>query len=524
MPAPAKKTGLLKLKKRPQNIKAAPTEAAWKILIVDDEEEVHSVTRLALKNYMFGGRPLEFFYAYSGDEACKIMAKHRDMALVLLDVVMETEHSGLDVVRYIREKLRNKLVRIVLRTGQPGQAPERRVIVDYDINDYKEKTELTAQKLFTVFTASLRSYRDMLALENSRIGLKKIIYASANIFTLRSMREFAEGALSQMLALLHIQDKGSFYGSSIDSLAAFKSGSHFKVVAGTGKYEELPDEKNQLSAIPLEVFEHLQEAAIENGHKFSEDHIVNYYKGLSGHENLLYVSGELNYNDIDTNLVELYARNVGIAFENIGLRHQLEETQREIVYRLGEAVETRSLETGNHLKRVAEISKLLALAMGLSKEEAEELEYASPLHDVGKIGIPDAILNKPGKHTPEEWKIMQNHAELGFKMLKSSDKPILQAGAIIALEHHEKWDGTGYPNKKKGEEIHIYGRITALADVYDALASERCYKEPWPLDDINLHIKQQRGKHFQPEAVDALIENLDAIEKIMKKHPDIKHH
>jgi len=492
----------------------------WKLFIVDDDEEIHSVTKMALTGFIFGGKRLEFLHAYSGAEAKVIFENTSDIAIVLLDVVMESDSAGLDVVKYVRESLGNQLTRIVLRTGQPGQAPEKHVISNYDINDYKEKTELTAQKLFTTVSASLRGYRDMVALEESRDGLKKIIDASANLFSLSSMQQFAEGALAQMLSMLHIKDNGSFYGAEMDSLAACKNGPKFRIVAGTGNYAPLGKESLKLPNIPIKVIDHLTEAAHGTGHVFKDDHIVSYHKGPGGHENLLYVSGELDHNGLDKSLIELYARNVGIAFENIELHSQLEETQREIVYRLGEAVETRSMETGNHLKRVSEIVKLLALEFGMTATEAEQLKYASPLHDVGKIGIPDAVLKKPGKLDPEEWEVMKTHALLGHKMLESSEKPILRAGAIIALEHHEKWDGSGYPYGKQGEDIHIFGRITALADVYDALASDRCYKKAWALGDIYTHIKSQSGKHFQPELVKTLTLNLDKVENIMMTYAD----
>lgn len=146
----------------------------WKILIVDDEPEVHAVTKLALSDFEFQEKRLEFISAYSGSEATQLINQHPDAAIVLLDVVMETDDAGLKVAQYIRHEAKNHHVRIILRTGQPGQAPERQVIVNYDINDYKSKTELTAQKLFTVVMSSLRSYRDILAIEQSRQGLEKL--------------------------------------------------------------------------------------------------------------------------------------------------------------------------------------------------------------------------------------------------------------------------------------------------------------------------------------------------------------
>jgi response regulator RpfG family c-di-GMP phosphodiesterase len=139
---------------------------------------------------------------------------------------------------------------------------------------------------------------------------------------------------------------------------------------------------------------------------------------------------------------------------------------------------------------------------------------------VGKVGIPDSILNKPGKHTAEEWEIMQTHALIGEEILAKSDKRILQLGSIIAGQHHEKWNGKGYPRGLKGEEIHIAGRITALADVFDALGSKRCYKEAWPIEDIVAVIKEERGEQFDPRLVDLIEDNIDALVAIRENFPD----
>jgi HD-GYP domain-containing protein (c-di-GMP phosphodiesterase class II) len=195
--------------------------------------------------------------------------------------------------------------------------------------------------------------------------------------------------------------------------------------------------------------------------------------------------------------------------EIMQLNKEIEATQREIVFTMGAIAEERSRETGNHVKRVAEYSLILARLYGLSLEESLLLKNASPMHDIGKIGIPDAILNKPGKFTDEEFDIMKSHSEIGYRMLKHSNKSILKAASILAYEHHERWDGRGYPRGLKGEEIHIYGRITAIADVFDALGSDRVYKEAWPLQKIIKLFEEERGKQFDPELTDIFLDNLE---------------
>ncbi len=202
--------------------------------------------------------------------------------------------------------------------------------------------------------------------------------------------------------------------------------------------------------------------------------------------------------------------------EQIHLNRQIVETQKEVISTMGAIGETRSKETGDHVKRVAEYSKLLALKCNLPLKEAEEIKMASPMHDIGKVGIPDNILNKPGKLTEEEFETMKTHAELGYEMLKGSNQPLLKTASIISMEHHEKWDGSGYPRGLKGKDIHLYGRITAIADVFDALGHDRVYKKAWPLDEILDLFKEGRGKHFDPELIDLFMDNLDEFLSIKK--------
>lgn len=195
--------------------------------------------------------------------------------------------------------------------------------------------------------------------------------------------------------------------------------------------------------------------------------------------------------------------------ENRDLNQELIDIQKDIIFTMGSIGESRSLETANHVKRVAEYTKLFGLKLGLDESECEMLSQASPMHDIGKVAIPDHILNKPGRLTDQEYIIMQNHPTIGYEMLKNSNRSLLKMAATIAYEHHEKWDGSGYPNGLKGEEIHIYGRITAIADVFDALSFERVYKPAWSDERIFELLKQERGTHFDPQLVDIFFEHAE---------------
>jgi len=346
-----------------------------KILVADDEKDIHVLTKNVLRKFEYENKELEIISTYTGKETIDVLKENPDIVLVLLDVIMETDDAGLEVCKKIRNELNNHLIQIILRTGQASDIPPYKVVKEYEINDYKEKTELSSEKLKISLITAIRAYE---------------------------------------------------------------------------------------------------------------------------------------------NLKELKEANEKIEF----LIDEIEDTQKEVVFRLGSVAETRSQETGMHVKRVAEYSKLFALYSGLKIEEAEILKQASPMHDIGKIGIPDNILNKPGKLNTEEFKIMKTHAAIGYDMLKGSDKSILKVAAIVAHEHHEKYDGSGYPKALTGEDIHIYGRITAIADVFDALGSSRCYKEAWDDERIFSLFKEQRGKHFDPKLVDIFFEKLPEFFKIRDTFKD----
>ena len=203
---------------------------------------------------------------------------------------------------------------------------------------------------------------------------------------------------------------------------------------------------------------------------------------------------------------------------------ELYRTRLQIVQRLGMASEYRDEETGSHILRMSHICALLARALGWSNDQCDLILNASPMHDIGKIGIPDSILLKPGKFEPQEWGVMKTHAVIGAKLLEGDDSDLLRMAREIALTHHEKWDGTGYPNGLSGINIAIAGRIAALADVFDALTSERPYKKAWTVEAAWDLIKENRGKHFDPDLVDIFEQKLPAILEIRERFSEHSEH
>ncbi|HIC97147.1 MAG TPA: HD domain-containing protein, partial [Aquificaceae bacterium] len=206
--------------------------------------------------------------------------------------------------------------------------------------------------------------------------------------------------------------------------------------------------------------------------------------------------------DEDVELFTLLGGYASSALENSTMQRKVKEAYREAVMRLSHAAEYKDPETYNHIIRVGLFARLIAEKLGLEEEVCENITLAAPMHDIGKIGIPDAILLKKGKLEEWEWEVMKRHTVIGYEILKDSSSELLQMAALIALDHHERWDGTGYPNRKRGEEISLWGRITSIVDVFDALLSKRPYKEPWSLDRTVEYIISLKGKHFDPTLVD----------------------
>ncbi|HCD04515.1 MULTISPECIES: HD domain-containing phosphohydrolase [unclassified Methylophaga] len=209
------------------------------------------------------------------------------------------------------------------------------------------------------------------------------------------------------------------------------------------------------------------------------------------------------------------ARQVEIATEQIILR------EKETIIRLAKAGEYRDEGTGNHVIRMAKYSRFIAEALGVfDEQQCEDLEYAAPMHDIGKIGIPDSVLLKPGKLDPDEWEIMKTHTTIGHEILSDSQSKYMHIGAVIALHHHERYDGKGYPNQLKGEDIPLIARVVAVADIYDALVSERPYKKAWSNEDACRYIEQSAGTQLDPRCVQAFFDRIDAIQQIQAEYAD----
>jgi len=311
----------------------------WKIAVIDDEPAVHEGTRYALADYHLHGQGLQILSAYSAVEGRQLMRSHPDVAVVLLDVIMESDTAGLDLVQFIRGELKNDTVRIILRTGQPGQAPERRVIVDYDINDYKAKTELTADKLFTAMTAALRGYQQLHRMVETRRGLEIIIDAASTLFDFKSMQRLAEGVLTQIASLLNVECAGILVLREPQTL---REG--FSVLAGSGCYSRFTGAEAS-SAIDKDLRQLVQEAFARRRHEFSERRSVLYIRTVSGSEVVVVLEAPRPLSETDRTLVEILCSRLSIAFDNVILYEQLHRANVGLEERVAER--TQDLTTAN---------------------------------------------------------------------------------------------------------------------------------------------------------------------------------
>jgi len=473
----------------------------WKILIVDDEEDIRTLTKINLKDFEFDGRKLQFLEADSAVSAKKILEQHDDIALALIDVVMETDEAGLELVEYIRNDLNRNMIRLIIRTGQPGIAPERYIIDNFDIDDYKDKTELTIDKLYTTVRSAIKAYRELKAIDMNRAGLRKIIDASPEVYRISktSLSDFFDGILSQIIGLCHLNENALI--STIDGMVATLNGEEVKIESGLGAFCNKDENRTRIDNISktcIDVISNNQSAQNLRQGSFILPLIID---GKT--VGFVYLESNRELSPEDKNLIEVFTNQCANALETLKLHLNLKMAYGQAIDTLAEVAEFKDATTGKHINRLGSYTTIVALAMGISPEEADSYGKAAMLHDVGKVGIPDSILQKTGKLTEAEYETMKQHSEIGAQILSHSDSAKL--AQCVALYHHERWDGKGYPKGIPSKELPLITRIVAVVDVFDALVSKRPYKEAWSHEDALETILLGSGTQFDPSVVDVFI-------------------
>lgn len=490
--------------------------APWKIAIIDDESGVHDVTILTLRRFNFERRGVTFLSAYSAKEGLALFEAHPDIALAFVDVVMETDDAGLKLIDKVRNVLNNHSTRLILRTGQPGQAPEEEVIRRYDINDYKAKTELSSLKLKSCVYTAIRSYRDINTIEKSKKGMEDVLRSSSSVLESQSLAQFGSAVLKQILTLLNLNSSVLYLSTQHTDLYG---DTKMTVLGASGDLIGLCT-PGITAEIPKAIAEEVKQVLENQTHYQSDKRFIGYYPTSKASHNILYIELDGPLDDLQRKTLEMFASNVSVIFQNLTQKEDIQQTQKELIMVLSDAIEMRSKETGGHVKRVILMTELLCEKLFMSQDFIDTIRYAAALHDVGKISIPEAILHKPGKLNEEEWEVMKTHAQKGYELLSGTDRIVAKMGAVIAKSHHEKWDGSGYPEGLSGDNIPIEGRIMAIVDVVDALLSKRCYKSAWGIEEVKAYIKENAGKQFDPIITQVMLENFDQMLALRELAPD----
>lgn len=473
----------------------------WKLLVVDDEPDVRKVTHLNLRGFRFHERHLEILEASSAHEAKQILAKEKNIAVALIDVVMETDDAGLRLVEYIRNVLGNHMIRLIIRTGQPGLAPERMVIENYDIDDYRDKTEMTATRLFTSVRSAIKAYRDIQAIDINRQGLERLLEAAPDIYRIGnlSLQKFFEGVLSQIVGLCQLSEFSLI--STIPGMIATIEDQEIVIQASTGKNidpERIREIQDRCSDFLLN---NLSTKCVR------KDACVLPLMVDGKPVGFIYLEPTRNLTDSDRHLIHVAAQQCSSALDNLRLHRNLFEAYDNSIEMLARVAEYKDETTGGHIRRMDGYTYFMALEMGISEDEASRWAKASRLHDIGKVGIPESILQKPGRLTAEEFEIIKQHTTIGASILRE-DKH-LELAEKIAHYHHERWDGNGYPEGIKSSELPLAVRVVSVLDVFDALVCCRPYKDAWPVAKAVELIEQGAGIQFDPMVVEAFVRLLN---------------
>ena len=455
---------------------------------------------------------IELLSALSGREAEQVLRQTPNIALILLDVVMEQDDAGLRLVRKVRDTLRNDSVRIILRTGQPGQAPEMEVITDYDINDYRAKTELTQERLCACIVSALRSYQHIRRLETNNRNLARVIDATAGMFRANNLHRFLDFALSELLQVAGGTGDAVFCATQRDHVTLTDQ---TVVVNGFGRYaaDVAKPIQSVLSEDETQAIERVIAARVP---EFGDERTI-LHLAISGHwSGAILIPAAIPETSELRNVVVLFTMVMTAALDNFYLLDELRRSNKATVVALADLAEHRDADTGEHVLRVARLSSEIAWQLsrdGVFADQIdpmflESLSLAAILHDIGKVGVPDRILRKPGRLDADERLLMESHARIGSQTLDKARRLVcssryLDIGREVALGHHERFDGRGYPNKLKGNEIPLSARIVAVADVFDALTTPRAYKAAWRLEDGMAHIAAGASTQFDPAVVEA---------------------
>ncbi|BAO29527.1 HD domain-containing phosphohydrolase [Sulfuritalea hydrogenivorans] len=499
-----------------EGVRTTSKGTPWKIVIADDDRDIHLTTRMVLKDFEFQGRGLEFLHAYDGDTACELIKANPDTAILLLDVVMERPDAGLTAVRRIRDELGNRMLRIILRTGQPGHAPEREVVLKYHINDYKSKLELTVDKLYTSLVSALRSFEDLQAIESHRVGLVKVLDAASNM-DFRSQNLFVSGLLTQLGTLLGVSREDLLllirrrHEDGRDVVMAAVSGRN--PVMGA-KIEDLLD---------AEALHYLARVFSSGVPHVGEKHSMFLVPLPDLMDVAVYIGGTRRIDESELELMTVFCRKIVLAYQNFEFVEHARLDQYAEIALLATVTGRAPFLTIPYIASHGRLSRDIAQHMieqGSLRTSysrfPELIERAAMFADIGNDSLPSGVLEKPAELTPSEREIVRTHPERGHRLLQELHSTLAVGRVIglareIALTHHERFDGTGYPSGLRGRNIPVAGRIVAVANSYTAMTSNRPWRVGFTHEQALAMMQAESKAAFDPEVIDALVAVVDGF-------------
>lgn len=454
------------------------------LLIIDDvETNINMLMELLEDKY-------DILASLSGQDGLEIL-EEESVDLILLDIVMP-KMDGFEVCKKLKANSKTKDIPVIFITANSDENSIEKAYeiggVDYITKPFRAREVLSRINIH-------------ISLEEQKQKLEENLLINTNL--LNQYKDVVD--LSTIVSKTDKRGVITYVNDAFCKISGFSKNELLGKPHNIVRHEDTP------ALVYEELWETIQNKKIWKGEVKNRKKDGGYYVVQSIVMPIFDSNNEIaEYISVRHDVTDIY-----------DLKQEIEDTQKEVVFTMGAIGETRSKETGNHVKRVAEYSRLLAKYVGLSEKEITLIADASPMHDIGKVAISDAILHKPAKLNNDEFEIMRTHAELGHKMLAHSKRPLLKIASTIALEHHERWDGNGYPNHLKGDEISIEGRITAIADVFDALGSNRVYKQAWEDEKIFNYFKEEKGKQFDPNLVDIFFANLNDFLAIREHFKDV---
>lgn len=490
----------------------------WKVLIADDDADVHVATKLVLSNFEFKNRGIEFLDAYDGKTACDLIEANPDVAVVLLDVVMESTDAGLRAIQRIRGEIGNHMVRIILRTGQPGHAPEKEVVLKYHINDYKSKSELTADKLFTSLVSALRSFEDLQAIQSHREGLAKVLDAVAGM-DFRSQKLFASGLLVQLGTLLGLGKR--------DLLLIIRrqdEGGRDVVMAAMGDREPVIGGPigDVLDAEKIHYLDRVFSSGVAH---VSEKQSIFLVSLPDLADVAVYVGGPSRIGEEELKLINMFCMKIVLAYQNFEfVEHSRLDQFAEIALLAKVAGRAMFLSIpyiasyGRLSRDIAQHMKEAGALRAAYSRFPELIERAAMFADVGNDTLPAGVLEKPAELAPDERTLVRTHPERGERLLREVSSAVTTGRVLglareIVLTHHERFDGTGYPARLKGTNIPVSGRIVAVANSYTAITSRRPWRTAHTHEQALEIIQQDSGTAYDPKVVDSFVAVIDAFRK-----------